>query len=115
MLGAHCQAFGQRGRFPPPNLHRRRRVGAALTIVAACGEKKLNLDELRTVEPNAEIDHRPAVEALVARAAEAGADLLVVGSRGLHGVKALGSVSERVAHRAGCSVLVVRETETEME
>ena len=36
------------------------------------------------------------------------ADLLVVGSRGLHGVKALGSVSERVAHEAKCSVLVVR-------
>lgn len=36
------------------------------------------------------------------------ADLLVVGSRGLHGPKALGSVSERVAHDATCSVLVVR-------
>jgi nucleotide-binding universal stress UspA family protein len=36
------------------------------------------------------------------------ADLLVVGSRGLHGIKALGSVSERVAHEAKCSVLVVR-------
>jgi nucleotide-binding universal stress UspA family protein len=35
-------------------------------------------------------------------------DLLIVGSRGLHGVRALGSVSERVAHRARCSVLVVR-------
>ena len=37
-----------------------------------------------------------------------GADLLVVGSRGLHGARTLGSVSERVAHRAPCSVLVVR-------
>jgi nucleotide-binding universal stress UspA family protein len=37
-------------------------------------------------------------------------DLLVVGSRGLHGPRALGSVSERVGHRALCSVLVVRET-----
>jgi nucleotide-binding universal stress UspA family protein len=37
-----------------------------------------------------------------------GADLLVVGSRGLHGIKALGSVSERVAHDARCSVLIVR-------
>ena len=36
-------------------------------------------------------------------------DLVVVGSRGLHGLKALGSVSERVAHQAKCSVLVVRE------
>jgi nucleotide-binding universal stress UspA family protein len=47
------------------------------------------------------------VEALVA--AGSGADLLVVGSRGLHGFKSFGSVSERVAHQAGCSVLIVRE------
>lgn len=37
------------------------------------------------------------------------ADLVVVGSRGLHGLRALGSVSERVAHRAHCSVLVVHD------
>ena len=36
------------------------------------------------------------------------ADLLVVGSRGLRGVRALGSVSEAVAHQAPSSVLVVR-------
>ena len=36
------------------------------------------------------------------------ASLVVVGSRGLGGVRALGSVSERVAHRAPCSVLIVR-------
>jgi nucleotide-binding universal stress UspA family protein len=35
--------------------------------------------------------------------------LIVLGSRGLGGVKALGSVSERVSHEAGCSVLIVRE------
>jgi nucleotide-binding universal stress UspA family protein len=46
------------------------------------------------------------VSTLVHAAMEA--DLLVVGSRGLHGIKALGSVSERVAHEARCSVLVVR-------
>jgi nucleotide-binding universal stress UspA family protein len=47
------------------------------------------------------------VQALVSAAADA--DLVVVGSRGLHGLKALGSVSERVAHQASCSTLVVRE------
>jgi nucleotide-binding universal stress UspA family protein/predicted transcriptional regulator len=36
------------------------------------------------------------------------ADVLVVGSRGLRGLRALGSVSERVVHAAPCSVLVVR-------
>ena len=47
------------------------------------------------------------VPALVGAAFEA--DLLVVGSRGLHGLASLGSVSERVAHQARSSVLVVRE------
>jgi nucleotide-binding universal stress UspA family protein len=46
------------------------------------------------------------VPALVAAAADG--DLLVVGGRGLHGLKSLGSVSERVAHQAHSSVLVVR-------
>lgn len=49
-------------------------------------------------------DRRP-VAAL--EAASADADLVVVGSRGLRGVAAIGSVSERVAHRARSSVLVV--------
>jgi nucleotide-binding universal stress UspA family protein len=49
---------------------------------------------------------RRAVNALVDEAAAA--DLLIVGARGLSGAKALGSVSERVAHRAESSVLVVR-------
>jgi len=36
------------------------------------------------------------------------ATLVVLGSRGLSGLRALGSVSERVAHRVPCSVLVLR-------
>ena len=36
---------------------------------------------------------------------------VAVGSRRLHGLKALGSVSERVTHQALCSVLVVREAQ----
>lgn len=50
--------------------------------------------------------HDDPVHALLAAGREA--DLLIVGSRGLKGFKALGSVSERVAHKAQCSVLVVR-------
>ena len=46
------------------------------------------------------------VPALVVASVDA--DLVIVGSRGLRGVKALGSVSERVAHQAHCSTLVVR-------
>jgi nucleotide-binding universal stress UspA family protein len=52
--------------------------------------------------------HGHPVDVLIA-AAE-GADLVVLGNRGLHGLAALGSVSERVAHHAPCSILVVRGT-----
>ena len=44
----------------------------------------------------------------VLTAASASADLVVLGSRGLHGFRSLGSVSERVAHRAASSTLIVR-------
>jgi nucleotide-binding universal stress UspA family protein len=44
--------------------------------------------------------------AIVESAREKGPSLVVCGRRGLHGIRALGSVSERVVHRAPCSVLV---------
>jgi nucleotide-binding universal stress UspA family protein len=52
------------------------------------------------------------VRALVAAAGPE--DLIVVGSRGLHGLRAVRSVSERIAHEAPCSVLVVRPTHREV-
>jgi nucleotide-binding universal stress UspA family protein len=54
------------------------------------------------------------VESLRGRAVDAlsrvgeSVDLIVMGARGVTGLKALGSMSERVAHRAASSVLVVR-------
>jgi nucleotide-binding universal stress UspA family protein len=53
-----------------------------------------------------ERDIREPVDALAQRVSAG--DLLVVGSRGLHGIRALGSVSEQLAHRAPSSVLIVR-------
>lgn len=49
-------------------------------------------------------------DAIIETAKEAGADLVVVGTRGLNAVARtlLGSVSTRVAHEAPCDVLVVR-------
>jgi len=48
-----------------------------------------------------------AAERIEEAARVAQASLIAIGRRGLSGPKALGSVSERVAHRAPCSVLVV--------
>ena len=50
--------------------------------------------------------------ALVAAAEREGIDLMVVGHRGLRGVRrVLGSVSEHVVHHAPCSVMVVRDAD----
>jgi nucleotide-binding universal stress UspA family protein len=81
------------------------RLGVPVRALAATGGKALDLEALKRIEA-LEWEERKPVEALVAASRET--DLLVVGSRGLHGLSALGSVSERVAHRAASSVLVVR-------
>ena len=95
--------------------------GATFTAVAATGGKPVDR------EPLVELGHRlateasrsgdsehalrwsdePPLEALLRASTEA--DLLVVGSRGRHGLAALGSVGQRLAHQAGCSVLILRE------
>jgi nucleotide-binding universal stress UspA family protein len=86
------------------------RFRVPLRVITALGGKEVDLDRARRRCPSVEEIGTKPVEGLV-EAARA-ADLLVVGSRGLHGLKALGSVSERVAHRAACSVLVARSRHT---
>lgn len=49
-----------------------------------------------------------AHDVIVQTAAQEGVSLVVMSSRRLSGLRALGSVSERVVHQAPCSVLVVR-------
>jgi nucleotide-binding universal stress UspA family protein len=84
------------------------RFGARVRTIVDQGGKPVDMDLVRAITGDdvKETFHEP-VRALVG--ASGIVDLVVVGSRGLHGLKALGSVSERVAHQADCSVLVVRE------
>jgi nucleotide-binding universal stress UspA family protein len=82
------------------------RFGGELDTLAGYGGSAVHeLDAAKRMTPTIETLDEP-VHALVSRARPA--DLVVLGSRGLHGLRAIGSVSERVAHRAPCSVLVVR-------
>lgn len=56
------------------------------------------------------VDDSPA-RALLSVATDVGADLLVVGNRGMTGLRGrLGSVPNTVAHKAPCAVLVVPTT-----
>jgi len=95
------------------------RLGAEMTIVHVPERG----DEHRQSELKAEVANAgallgrsldyvelegPRARAIVDVAEGDGAGLVVVGSEGKQGLPALRSVSERVAHHAPCSVLVVR-------
>jgi len=109
-------------------------TGAAVTVVSATSvhgpavhgalpidsdevsERRAELEEARAILGEKGISSRlvegrgdPA-DVLVEEAKQAGADLIVVGTRGQNPVAraVLGSVSTRVVHEAPCDVLVVR-------
>ncbi len=95
------------------------RDGAGVTILHADGrtgpsvrrelaEEAAAAYALTGVEPVVVTLHEHGADAIADAAAELDATLLVLGSRGLTGVRALASVSERAGARAPCSVLVVR-------
>jgi nucleotide-binding universal stress UspA family protein len=64
------------------------------------------------VEPVLHSAKGDPADILIAKADEVGADLIVVGNRGMKGVRrVLGSVPNSVAHGANCSVLIVDTTE----
>jgi nucleotide-binding universal stress UspA family protein len=55
------------------------------------------------------VDQGDPAEVLVRLATECGADVLVIGNRGM-GRRMLGSVPNTVSHKAPCSVFVVKTT-----
>lgn len=69
----------------------------AVAIIERCGR-----------EPVLKVENGSPHRRIVETADELKAGLVVMGSRGQSGIAALGSVSERVSHRAPCSVLIVR-------
>jgi nucleotide-binding universal stress UspA family protein len=82
------------------------RFHAEYLVITATGGKHVDLEAVNGLGVDVVTDEGHPVWALAELSKEA--DLLVLGSRGLHGLRALGSISEQVAHRATCSVLVVR-------
>jgi nucleotide-binding universal stress UspA family protein len=85
------------------------RFGCQTRFVAAeDGSDVAFREAARQAPAPAELEMVPGepVEVLLASAVDA--ELLVVGSRGRTGTRAIGSVSEQVAHAATCSVLIAR-------
>lgn len=82
------------------------RFDGSVEVVSATGGKPIERDAAWATRVRSWDPAHP-VQALVERSRDA--DLVVVGARGVHGVRAIGSVSERVAHQAHCTALVVHE------
>lgn len=81
------------------------RFDAGVRFAAATGDP-VDVEMARAIAPDLQELTGRAVDEL--HLVSEFVDLVVVGSRGLRGLRALGSISERVAHEALCSVLVVR-------
>jgi nucleotide-binding universal stress UspA family protein len=71
-------------------------------------EQAVLLQEASGVETTAQTSSGGANKQIVQIASQEEASLVVIGSRGLTGMRSLGSVSERVFHDAPCSVLIDR-------
>ena len=82
--------------------------GGTVEVVAATGGKTIESDAAWGERVDTWDPAHP-VAALVERSRTV--DLVVLGSRGVHGIRAIGSVSERVAHQAHCTVLVVHDSQ----
>ena len=82
------------------------RFDANVRAIVASKDARVDLDAAGRIAPGCEEHEARALDIL--NVASETADLIVVGSRGLRGIRALGSLSERIAHESRCSVLVVR-------
>jgi len=65
--------------------------------------------QAKAIDCSTLVDEGDPADVLVRLAAECGADLLVIGNKGMHR-RVLGSVPNTVTHKAPCSVLVVKTT-----
>jgi nucleotide-binding universal stress UspA family protein len=107
--------------YPDPQILRERTTGTgggAYTIidlrdVAESLVQRAARDALRKrVEVETHVREGQPAEVIIDVANQEQADLIVVGSRGLTGIKRylLGSVSSKVSEHAPCSVMIVRAT-----
>jgi nucleotide-binding universal stress UspA family protein len=66
-------------------------------------------DTARTVDVEVHAPKGDAADSLIEAAKDHGADLIVLGSRGMRGARrVLGSVPNKVSHHAPCDVLIVQ-------
>jgi nucleotide-binding universal stress UspA family protein len=106
LLSAFKGSAGAAGADPPGEIEWASSGSARVREILARTEDELRRQGIDCTTRAGEGD--PA-EVLVRLAQECGADLLVIGNKGMHR-RVLGSVPNTVTHKAPCSVLVVKTT-----
>ena len=102
--------------------HAARRLDCGIVAVHAVGVESRSgrhhlaaqherLTEALGAPPEMVVETEHPADLILSVARRRTSSLIIMGSRRVGGVRALGSVSERVTHRARCSVLVVRPEE----
>lgn len=86
-------------------IHPRHEVEAALSDAA-------DIARAEGVEANTHARQGDPSDAILDVAEERGADLIIVGNKGMTGAKRflLGSVPDKISHHAPCSVMIIRTT-----
>ena len=81
-------------------------------VTTALLERSAGALHVRGIECESHPRRGDAAEALLSVADQEGADMIVVGSKGMHGSRRflLGSVPDKISHHAPCSVLIIRTT-----
>lgn len=78
---------------------------------SARGVLEKTAKEIEDLDVRLHCEEGSPADVIVRAADEVGADVIVVGSKGMQGTRRiLGSVPNSVAHRAGCHVLVAKTT-----
>jgi nucleotide-binding universal stress UspA family protein len=103
--------------FPDPAMFRERIASGAMTVninlrevADSVAARAVREAEAEGVEVTTHAHEGDPAEAILDTASEQNADLIVVGNRGLSGIRRflLGSVSQKVSEHASCNVMIVR-------
>ncbi|MFL5895449.1 MAG: universal stress protein [Thermoleophilaceae bacterium] len=106
--------------YPDPAMIKERITSGATTAsmnLSEVADTVLARGARQAAEQGVEVETHAAegdpAAVIIDTAKEQGADLIVVGNRGLTGIRRflLGSVSSKVSEHAGCSVMIVRADE----
>jgi nucleotide-binding universal stress UspA family protein len=104
VVGAYAAGRGV-SQDPPPAPSSREAIEASLTDAASFARAA-------GVETKTHAREGDPAEVILAVAEERGADVIIVGNRGMTGAKRflLSSVPNKISHHAPCSVMVIRTT-----